>query len=344
MDLQLQGKHVLITGGSKGIGLACARGFLARRRASEPGFARARTTWSAAARAGAALLGGAAADAAARIATFAADLKDPAAAVAALDAAEQAWARSTCWSTRPAPPSARGPTTSRRRPGTMRWTPSTSPTSTCSTRWSSAWAQRGSGVIVNVDRRRRQGREPDAPVRRRGQRRADAGQRRHGRAYGPKGVRVNAVNPGLTLTERLKEGMAADAKLAGHQHRRGAGAARTSACRSAGSPRRRRSPTPSSSSPRRAPATSPARSWRWTARSRRWWSERTGWVPRRRAARIEGMEAPMVTRRSPRLRGSTTAWASARCTNTCASTHAAGPRSRPITGTATPSLTARSTG
>ena len=29
MDLQLQGKHILITGGSKGIGLSCARGFLA---------------------------------------------------------------------------------------------------------------------------------------------------------------------------------------------------------------------------------------------------------------------------------------------------------------------------
>lgn len=28
MDLQLQGKHALISGGSKGIGLACARGFL----------------------------------------------------------------------------------------------------------------------------------------------------------------------------------------------------------------------------------------------------------------------------------------------------------------------------
>jgi NAD(P)-dependent dehydrogenase (short-subunit alcohol dehydrogenase family) len=28
MDLQLQGRHVLITGGSKGIGLACARAFL----------------------------------------------------------------------------------------------------------------------------------------------------------------------------------------------------------------------------------------------------------------------------------------------------------------------------
>ena len=34
-------------------------------------------------------------------------------------------------------------------------------------------------------------------------------------AYGPRGVRVLAVNPGLTLTERLKEGMAADARLQG---------------------------------------------------------------------------------------------------------------------------------
>jgi len=34
-------------------------------------------------------------------------------------------------------------------------------------------------------------------------------------AYAAKGVRVNAVNPGLTLTERLQEGMKADAKLQG---------------------------------------------------------------------------------------------------------------------------------
>jgi len=34
-------------------------------------------------------------------------------------------------------------------------------------------------------------------------------------AYAGRGVRVNAVNPGLTLTERLREGMAADARMQG---------------------------------------------------------------------------------------------------------------------------------
>ena len=34
-------------------------------------------------------------------------------------------------------------------------------------------------------------------------------------AYAAKGVRVNAVNPGLTLTDRLKEGMATDARAQG---------------------------------------------------------------------------------------------------------------------------------
>lgn len=32
-------------------------------------------------------------------------------------------------------------------------------------------------------------------------------------AYAAQGVRVNAVNPGLTLTDRLQEGLAADARL-----------------------------------------------------------------------------------------------------------------------------------
>jgi NAD(P)-dependent dehydrogenase (short-subunit alcohol dehydrogenase family) len=34
-------------------------------------------------------------------------------------------------------------------------------------------------------------------------------------AYGPKGVRVNAINPGATLTSRMQEGLAAEAKMTG---------------------------------------------------------------------------------------------------------------------------------
>jgi NAD(P)-dependent dehydrogenase (short-subunit alcohol dehydrogenase family) len=34
-------------------------------------------------------------------------------------------------------------------------------------------------------------------------------------AYAVQGIRVNAINPGLTRTDRLKEGMAADARLQG---------------------------------------------------------------------------------------------------------------------------------
>jgi NAD(P)-dependent dehydrogenase (short-subunit alcohol dehydrogenase family) len=33
-------------------------------------------------------------------------------------------------------------------------------------------------------------------------------------AYGPRGVRVNAVNPGITRTERMQQGLEADARLA----------------------------------------------------------------------------------------------------------------------------------
>ena len=32
-------------------------------------------------------------------------------------------------------------------------------------------------------------------------------------AYGPRGVRVNAVNPAMTMTERLAEGLAAEARM-----------------------------------------------------------------------------------------------------------------------------------
>ncbi|HVJ72606.1 MAG TPA: SDR family oxidoreductase, partial [Casimicrobiaceae bacterium] len=34
-------------------------------------------------------------------------------------------------------------------------------------------------------------------------------------AYGPKGVRVNAINPGATLTGRVQEGLDAEARMTG---------------------------------------------------------------------------------------------------------------------------------
>ena len=34
-------------------------------------------------------------------------------------------------------------------------------------------------------------------------------------AYGPQGVRINAINPGGTLTGRVQEGLAAEARMSG---------------------------------------------------------------------------------------------------------------------------------
>ena len=94
MDLGLTGKTVLVTGGSKGIGLACARAFLAEG-ARVAIVSRAQANLD---RAAAGLPG---------VVAIAADLTDAAAALSAVEAAEPRWARSTCWSTRPAPPGAR---------------------------------------------------------------------------------------------------------------------------------------------------------------------------------------------------------------------------------------------
>ncbi len=83
MDLQLRDRHILITGGSKGIGLACAEAFLQEgARVSlvsrdADNLARARQHL--------------ASHDASRIHTHAADLRDAAAARAALDAAEAAF-------------------------------------------------------------------------------------------------------------------------------------------------------------------------------------------------------------------------------------------------------------
>jgi len=210
MDLQLQDRHVLITGGSKGIGLACALGFL-REGARVSLVSRDLQNLEQ----GRKTLLEALAEAEGRVSVHAADLKNPASAVAALDAAEQAF----------------GPVDVLvNSAGAARRTP---PDELDAAAWHDAMdakyftyihmidpvvkrmGRRGSGAIVNVIG---QGGKVASPVHMAGGAAnaalmlVSAGM---ASAYAAKGVRVNAVNPGLTLTERLQEGLKADAKLQG---------------------------------------------------------------------------------------------------------------------------------
>ncbi|WP_431108598.1 SDR family oxidoreductase [Variovorax paradoxus] len=210
MDLQLQDRHVLITGGSKGIGLACALGFL-REGARVSLVSRDLKNLEQ----GRKTLVEAFAEVEGRVSVHAADLKDPAGAVAALDAAEQAF----------------GPVDVLvNSAGAARRTP---PDELNAAAWHDAMdakyftyihmidpvvkrmGQRGQGAIVNVIG---QGGKVASPVHMAGGAAnaalmlVSAGM---ASAYAAKGVRVNAVNPGLTLTERLQEGLKADAKLQG---------------------------------------------------------------------------------------------------------------------------------
>jgi NAD(P)-dependent dehydrogenase (short-subunit alcohol dehydrogenase family) len=207
MDLNLSGKHILITGGSKGIGLACAQAFLAEGARvtlvsrSEANLARARESLSAHGND--------------RVQTHAADLTQPASAQAALDAAI-----ATFGSVDVLVNSA----------GAAKRTPAPELTPQA---WHDAMqakyfsyihmidpvikqmGQRGKGNIVNVVGN---GGKVASPIHLAGGAAnaalmlATAGL---ANAYAAQGIRVNAINPGLTRTERLKEGMAADARLQG---------------------------------------------------------------------------------------------------------------------------------
>ena len=206
MDLELAGKHVLITGGSKGIGLACAQTFLRE-------GARVSLVARDAAQLEQSCADLRAAQPGAQVAGFAADLKDAASAAAALDQAEQA----------------AGPVDVLvNSAGAARRTP---PDELTPQVWQDAMqakyfttihmldpvvkrmAQRGSGAIVNVVGA---GGKVASPIHMPGGAAnaalmlVSAGM---AAAYAARGVRVNAVNPGLTLTGRLKEGMKADARL-----------------------------------------------------------------------------------------------------------------------------------
>ena len=208
MDLNLRGQHILITGGSKGIGLACAAAFLAEG-ARLSLVSRNREHLETARQ----QLASALPDNKERIALHAADLQQPQAAAHALASAEAAFGAVdvliNC-------------------AGAARRTP---PEDLTAQAWHDAMnakfftyvhmvdlvikkmADRGRGAIVNVVGA---GGKVASPIHLPGGAAnaalmlMSAGM---AAAYGPMGVRVNAVNPGATHTERLQSGMQATARM-----------------------------------------------------------------------------------------------------------------------------------
>lgn len=207
MDLLLDGKHVLISGGSKGIGLACAKGFLAEgarvslvsRDMSHLETAR-QTLLADFPAAGE------------RIALLPANLRDAGAAAAIAEEAERIAPIDILVNCA----------------GAAKRTP---PDELTPAHWHEAMeakyftyihlidpvikrmAARGSGVILNVVG---SGGKVAKPVHLPGGAAnaalmlVSAGL---AAGYGPRGIRVNAVNPGTTRTERMQEGLKAEARM-----------------------------------------------------------------------------------------------------------------------------------
>ncbi len=207
MDLQLTDKHVLITGGSKGIGLACAREFL--REGARVSLVSRDTEHLEQARQSL-LADGAEIDG--RIFLYPANLRDAIAAAIMVEQVEQ-----------------QGPIDILvNSAGAAKRTP---PDELTPQHWHDAMeakyftyihtidpviklmAGRQSGAILNiVGMGGKAAKETHLPggAANAALMLASAGL---AAAYGPKGIRVNAVNPGITLTDRMQEGLQAEAKL-----------------------------------------------------------------------------------------------------------------------------------
>lgn len=208
MELNLKDKHVLITGGSKGIGYACAAAFLAEGARVSLVSRSLEHLEAARQRLGAAVSGSHD-----RIHLHAADLQDPQGASAALASAEAAWGAVDVLVN---------------SAGAARRTP---PEELNAQAWHDAMnakfftyvhmldlvvkkmGARGQGAIVNVVGA---GGKVASPIHMPGGAAnaalmlVSAGM---AAAYGPMGVRVNAVNPGATHTERLQSGLQATARM-----------------------------------------------------------------------------------------------------------------------------------
>ncbi len=206
MNLNLQDKHILITGGSKGIGLACAVAFL-QEGAHVTLVARNADTLASAQqtlRAGAPAGG--------KVHTVVADLTDAAAAITALAQAQalggpvDVLVNSAGAAKRtPAPELTAQAWQDAMQSKFFSYIHMIDPTI-------KAMAARGQGAIVNVVGN---GGKVASPIHLPGGAAnaalmlATAGL---ANAYAGQGIRVNAVNPGSTLTERLDQAIAADAK------------------------------------------------------------------------------------------------------------------------------------
>jgi NAD(P)-dependent dehydrogenase (short-subunit alcohol dehydrogenase family) len=212
MDLELQNKHVLITGGSKGIGLSCAALFL-KEGARVTLVSRSAENLKAAH--DALLAEHPTANAKQNIFTFAADLRESQHGLQTLDAAEAHFGNVDILVN---------------SAGAAKRTPLDELTPVA---WADAMqakyftyihmidptikrmAKRQSGVVINVVGN---GGKVASPIHLPGGAAnaalmlATVGL---ANGYAHLGLRVNAVNPGLTLTDRMHEGFAADARAKG---------------------------------------------------------------------------------------------------------------------------------